>query len=146
MGALSTRLPHIITRNDMVVLLTTTYGVAQAVEDDDARERLTKALATDRTLMDDLLRSIEEALATYIQPGTDANALLDKFSKRVATRAPRIKDADGTKAAALLVRINMSLGLVPEPVRLAMESEKGKATQRESLRAVGAFLVQQLLK
>ena len=145
MSVLSTRLPHIVTRADMITLLTTTYGVAQAVEDDEARERLTRALA-DRTLMNDLLASIEEALATYVKPDTDTNALLDKFSKRVATRGPRMKDADGTKAAALIVRINMLLGLVPETTRLAMESEKGRATERESRRAVAAFLVQQLLK
>lgn len=145
MSALATRLPHIVTRADMISLLTTTYGVAQVVEDDEARERLTRALA-DRALMEDLLASIAEALAPHLGPNTDENAFLDKFSKRVATRGPRMKDADGTKAAALIVRINMLLGLVPESTRKAMETEKGQATQHESIRAVGAFLVQQLLK
>ena len=50
MSVLSTRLPHIVTYADMITLLPTTYGVAQAVEDDEARERLTRAL-TDKKLM-----------------------------------------------------------------------------------------------
>jgi hypothetical protein len=145
MNAISTRLPHIVTRSDMVTLLTTTYGVAQAVEDDEAHERLSKAL-TDRTLMNALLVSMAESLATYLGPNTDENALLDKFSKRVGTRKARVKEADGTQAAALIVHINSLLGLVPESTRMAMESEKGQATLRTSLRNVGAFLVQQLLK
>ena len=85
MSNLSTRLPHIVTRQDMVALLTTTYGVAQAVEDDEAQDRLTRALA-DRALMDDLLASMAQAFASYVGPNTDENALLDKLSKRVATR------------------------------------------------------------
>jgi hypothetical protein len=145
MTSLSTRLPHIVTRADLATLLTPTYGSAQSVDDDEAHDRLTRALA-DPDLLDDLHASLAQALATHLGPRTDEDALLDKLSKRVSARKGRMKPADSAKVAALLVHVNLLLGLAPEGMRAVLESDKGRANLSEALRATGAHLVHELLK
>jgi hypothetical protein len=46
----------------------------------------------------------------------------------------------------VLVRINIELGLAPEPMRETLRSAKGEALLDEGLRALGAHLVNELLK
>lgn len=145
MAAFSTRLPHLVTRSDLATLLTPTYGAGQSVDDDESHDRLTRALA-DPSLLDDLYRSLEEALAAHLGPRTDEDALLDKLAKRVALRKGRVKPADVSKVAALLVRINLLLGLAPERMREVMESNRGRESQSEALRVMGSHLVQELLR
>lgn len=145
MAALSTRLPHLVTRSDLATLLTPTYGAGQSVDDDESHDRLTRALA-DPSLLDDVYRSLEEALAAHLGPRTDEDALLDKLAKRVALRKARVKPADVSKVAALLVRINLLLGLAPERMREVMESNRGRESQSEALRVMGSHLVQELLR
>ncbi len=145
MSSFSTRLPHVVTRADLATLLTPTYGAAQSVDDDEAFDRMTQALA-DPNLLEDLHQSLAQALAARLSPNTSEDALLDKLSKRVSARKGRMKPADSAKVAALLVRINLQLGLAPEAMRAVMESDKGRASLKDALRFVGAHLVQELMK
>jgi len=145
MDSFSTRLPHVVTRSDLATLLTPTYGEAQSVDDEEAYDRLTQALASS-DLQDELYASLSEALAAHLGPRTDEGALLDKLSKRVSARKGRMKPADSSKVAALLVRVNLLLGLAPDSMRPVMESERGRASLKEALRAMGTHLVRELLK
>jgi hypothetical protein len=48
--------------------------------------------------------------------------------------------------AALLVRINLLLGLAPDTLRAVMESDKGRASLEQALRVMGAHLINELLR
>jgi hypothetical protein len=146
MAYFSERLPHVLSRNDLATLLTPTYAEAGSVDDEEGYDRLQRALA-DEGLLDDLYRSISEALRAQAGPRTEPDALMDKLAKRVGARKGRMKAAPSTpKISAALVRINLILGLAPESMQAVMQTEKGKAALKDGLAALGAHLVGELLK
>ena len=146
MAYFSERLPHILTRNDLATLLTPTYAEASSVDDEEAYDRLVRAFA-DEGLADDFYESISEALRAQQGPRSDADALMDKLSKRIQARKGHMKSAPGSpKIAAALVRINLILGLAPETMVAVMQSEKGKAALKAGLAALGSHLVGELLR
>src|SRR6266545_7998506 len=57
----SRRLPHVLTRSDLVLLLAPTYAKARLVDDDEASERLARALAVPAAL-DELYAGVSAAL------------------------------------------------------------------------------------
>ena len=59
MPLFSPRLPAVVTRADLAWLVTPTYAEALSVEDDEAHDRLERAL-THPELVDDLLWGISE--------------------------------------------------------------------------------------
>lgn len=72
---------------------------------------------------------------------------MDRLSKGVQKRRARVKAAPATPAlSAVLVRINLEIGLAPEPMRAQLATEKGRALLEDGLRALGAHLVKELLK
>ncbi len=142
----SRRLPHVLTRADLALLVAPTYAQALSVDEDEARERVSRALARPEVL-DDLYRGVSAALRQVQGPRTTEDAVMDKLSKGVQARRSRAKPAPGSPAiAAVLVRLNLEIGLAPEPMRATLESEKGRAVLEEGLRALGAHLVKDLLK
>jgi hypothetical protein len=142
---LSERLVHVVTRADLATLLTPTYAESAGVDDEEAHDRLTRALA-DPEVLDELYRCLSDALvakAGRLEP----DALMDKLAKRVSLKKGHMKPASATAAiSAAVVRINLVLGLAPDSMRLVIESEKGKAALAQGLRALGTHLVQELLK
>jgi hypothetical protein len=48
--------------------------------------------------------------------------------------------------AAVLVRLNLEIGLAPESMRATLETEKGRAVLEAGLAALGKHLVKELLK
>jgi hypothetical protein len=146
MAYFSERLPHVVTRGDLATLLTPTYAAAQSVDEEEAHDRLIRALA-DPSLLDDLYGSISEALEAQRGPRTDVDSLIDKLSKRVQERKGRMKEAAATpQVSAFLVRINLANGLAPDSMRAVLESDKGRTALAQGLRAVGSHLVKELLK
>lgn len=142
----SRRLPHVLTRGDLALLLAPTYASARAVDEDEARERLSRALAVPAAL-GDVYRGISAALADAKGPRTGEDAVMDKLSAHVAARRARAKAAAVTPAvSAALVRLDLELGLAPEALRATLASEKGAALLEAGLRALGAHLVKDLLK
>jgi hypothetical protein len=142
----SRRLPHVLTRADLALLVAPTYAQALSVDEDEAHERVSRALARPEVL-DDLYRGVSAALREVQGPRTTEDAVMDKLSKGVQARRSRAKPAPGSPAiAAVLVRLNLEIGLAPEPMRATLESEKGRAVLEEGLRALGAHLVKDLLK
>ena len=146
MPLFSRRLPHVVTLPDLAVLLTPSYAEAMSVEDEEAHERLVRALARTR-VADDLYEGISAALEAVQGARTNEDALMDKLSKGVQKRRSRVKSAPATPGlSAVLVRINLEIGLAPEQMRATLDTDKGRAVLATGLRELGAHLVKDLLK
>jgi hypothetical protein len=142
----SPRLPAVVTRADLAWLVTPTYAEALSVEDDEAHERLERALSHPE-LVDDLLWGISEALPTKLGPRTTPDQLVDRLSKGLHARRGKVKAAAaGPAVSAVLVRINVELGLAAEPMRLTLQTDKGQKLLDDGLRKLGAHLVDELIK
>jgi hypothetical protein len=145
-GLFSKRLPHVLTRADMTMLLVPTYAARRDVEDDEAAERLARALAAPGVL-DDLYRGLSAGLAQALGPRTTEDALVDRLSKGVATRRGKVRPAPDTPAiAAVLVRLDVEVGLVADAMRATLETPRGRAILEEGLRALGTHLVKELVR
>jgi len=145
-GPFSKRLPHVLPRSELVALLAPTYAAARNVDGDEAAERLASALAAPGVL-DDLYRGLSAALAAARGPRTTDDALVDRLSAGVAARRGRVKPAPDVPAiSAVLVRLDLEVGLVAEAMRATLDAPKGRALLEEGLRALGAHLVKELLK
>lgn len=146
MDPVSRRLPHVLTRADLALALAPTYARAMNVDDDEAHERLVRALEQPG-VADDLYRGVSAALAEARGPRTTEDALVDRLSAGVQARRGRVRPAPvGPALSAVLVRLNLEIGLAPEPMRATLETEKGRALLEEGLRALGAHLVRELSK
>jgi hypothetical protein len=142
----SRRLPHVLTRADLVALLAPTYASGRGVDEEEAAERLGRALAVPAAL-DDLYLGISAALADAKGPRTAEDALVDRISARVASRRARARPAAGTPGvAAVLVRLDLEIGLAPEAMRSTLATPKGRAFLDAGLRELGAHLVKELLR
>jgi hypothetical protein len=128
------------------MLLSPTYAKARAVDEEEAAERLGRALAGPGAL-DDLYRGLSEALADAKGPRTSEDALVDRISAGIAARRARARPAEGTPGiAAVLVRLDLEIGLAPEAMRATLATPKGRALLDAGLRELGAHLVKDLLR
>jgi hypothetical protein len=144
--SIARRLPHVLTRSDLVMLLAPTYAAARGVDEEEARERLARALSAPAAL-DELHGGIAAALAEAKGPRTSEDALVDRLSAAVAARRARAKAAVATPpVSAVLVRLDLEIGLAPETMRATLASPRGRALLDEGLRAVGTHLVKHLLR
>lgn len=142
----SSRLPHVVTGRDLVVLLAPTYAAARGVDEEEAMERLTRALQA-RGALDDLYRGLSSALAAAKGPRTSEDALVDKLSAGVAARRARAKPAPVTPAiAAVLVRLDLEIGLAADAMRETLATPRARALLDEGLHALGAHLLRGLMK
>lgn len=146
MALFSRRLPHVLTRADLALALAPTYARAMSVDEDEAHERLARALERPGVL-DDLYRGISAGLAAAQGPRTTEDALVDRLSQGVQARRSRVKPApDHPGMAAVLVRLNLEIGLAPESMRATLDTDKGRAVLEAGLAALGKHLVKELLK
>ncbi len=142
----SRRLPHVLTRTDLVTILAPTYAKARAVDEEEASERLGRALAAAAAL-DDVYRGVSDALRDVQGPRTSEDALVDKLSAGVVARRARARPAEATPAiSAALVRLDLEIGLAPEAMRAALATPKGNALLAEGFRALGAHVVKELFR
>lgn len=142
----SSRLPHVVTARDLVVLLAPTYAAARGVDEQEATERLTRALQA-RGALDDVYRGLSSALAAAKGPRTSEDALVDKLSAGVAVRRARVKAAPITPAvAAVLVRLDLEIGLAADAMRETLATPRARALLDEGLHALGAHLLRGLMK
>lgn len=143
---ISRRLPHVLTRADLVWILVPTYADALGVEDDEARDRLARALAVPE-LAAEAYAALGEALRAAKGPRTTEEGLVDKLSKGVQARRARVKAAPaGPAVSAVLVRMNIEIGLAPEPMRQMLATDKGRAMLDAGWKALGEHLVKELLR
>ncbi len=142
----SRRLPHVLPQKDLVLLLAPTYAAARAVDHEEATERLARALAAPAVL-DDLYRGVSDALRDAQGLRTTEDALMDRLSAGVVARRGRAKAAAATAAvSAALVRLDLEIGLAPEPMRGTLATPRGRALLDEGLRVLGAHVVKELLR
>ncbi len=142
----SRRLPHVLPRKDLVLLLAPTYAAARGVDHEEATERLARALEVPAAL-EDVYGGISAALRDAQGPRTTEDALMDKLSAGVAARRAKAKPADATPAvSAALVRLDLEIGVAPEQMRATLASDRGRALVEQGFRALGAHVVKDLLK
>jgi hypothetical protein len=142
----SRRLPHVLPRVELARLLAPTYAESLSVDEEEAQERLERALAHP-----DLLAGVHRGVAVALEaargPRTDADAQLDKLSKGLQARRGRAKAVPSSPGvSAVMVWVNLAIGLAPESMRGTLAGGKGAAMLEEGLREVGASLVRELLR
>ena len=144
MALFSRRLPHVLTRADLAALVAPTYARALSVDEEEAHGRLRRALERPG-VAEDLYRGLSAALAEAKGPRTSVDAVIDKLSAAVQARRWRVKAAPATPAlSAVLVRLNLEIGLAPEPMRATLAAGKGRELLEEGLRQLGEHLVKEL--
>jgi hypothetical protein len=142
----SRRLPGVITKADLVLLLAPTYAKAKGVDEEEAAERLSRAMVVPAVL-DALYRGISAGLAGAKGPRTTEDALMDRVSAAVPARRSRAKPVPQTPGvSAVLVRLDLELGLAAEAMRDMLETPKGNALLEDGLRSIGTHLVADLLR
>lgn len=146
MTLFSRRLPHVVTRADLAHMLLETYVDLMGVDDDEALDRLSRALGRPE-LLEAIYRGLSSALEEVQGERTSEDQLMDKLAKGVQKRRGRVKAAPSHPAiAAVLVRINLELGLAPEQMRATLESDKGRAMLEGGLSRLGKHLVSEVLR
>ena len=146
MALFSKRLPHIVTRKDLALIIAPTYAASANVDFDEAHERMERAVGSQR-LVDDLYGGLSDALFEVQGKRTAEDELIDKLSKGVLARRSRVKAAELTPAlSAAMVMLNLEMGYAPEMMRGALETPKGQALLRDGLRQLGLHLLKSLIK
>ena len=138
----SARLPHIITVRELVRLLLPTYAEAASVDDVEAEDRLTQALA-DAELRDALYLALDRALAEERGPRTTEDQQLDRISRSLAKRHNFKPAPPGPGISAVVVGINLAAGL-GEGLGAALATEKGRALYQQGLASLFRHLVKEL--
>jgi hypothetical protein len=142
----SPRIGHLFPARTLARLLGTTYASAMNVDEEEAHERLVQALGSP-TLVAALQRGIARGIEERRGPRTPEDRLLDALSTGIEKRGGNVRPAPPTPGlAAVMVRVNLELGLAPEPMRATLEAGRGAAVLEEGLAALGAHLVKQLLR
>ena len=142
----SKRLPHVVTRKDLALIVAPTYAAAAEVDFEEAHERMERAVGV-QAIVDALYEGISQALTELKGPRTTEDEVIDALSKGVQKRRSRVKAAEVTPAiSAVLVMLNLELGFAPEMMRGTLASPKGAEMLRKGLRDLGAHLFHQLVK
>jgi hypothetical protein len=142
----SRRLPHVVTRKDLALLIAPTYAASANVDFEEAHERMERAVTRER-ISDQLYAGLSAALYERKGPRTTEDALIDELSAGVQKRRSRVKAAALTPAlSAVMVMLNVEIGYAPEMMRGALENPKGKALLEDGLRALGTHLLKELIK
>jgi hypothetical protein len=146
MALFSRRLPHVLNRADLALVVAPTYGACVQVDFDEAHERMQRAVANHK-IVEELYEGLSTALSEAKGLRTGEDELIDNLSAGVQKRRSRVKAAAVTPAlAAVMVRINLELGYAPEMMRNALSTPQGKALHEQGLAEIGAFLVRELIK
>jgi hypothetical protein len=142
----SKRLPHVVTRKDLALMIAPTYAESARVDFEEAHERMDIFFFIDRVSYE-IYTGLSDALREAKGPRTGEDELIDNLSAGVLKRRARVKAAPITPAiSAAMVLLNLELGHAPEMMRNALETPKGQELLREGLRALGAHLVKELIK
>lgn len=146
MTLFSRRLPHVVTRKDLALIVAPTYAASAEVDFDEAHERLERAVGS-QAIVDALYQGLSAALFERKGPRTTEDELIDQLSAGVQKRRSRVKPASITPSiSAVMVMLNLELGYAPEMMRTTLASPKGAAMLQQGLRDLGVHLLQQLIK
>ncbi len=146
MTLFSPRVPHLFPPRTLATLLTTTYAAAANVDEDEAHDRLTRALGSS-ALVSQIHEGVSRALAARCGPRTSPDKLLDSVSKGLARRGGNVRPAPASPGlAAVLVRIHLEIGLAPDAMRATLATPRGAAALEQGMTELGTHLVQSLLR
>lgn len=146
MALFSRRLPHVLTRADLALVVAPTYAASANVDFDEAHERMQRAVKAEG-VADELYEGLSRALAAAKGPRTAEDQLVDELSAGVQKRRARVKAAPLSPAlSAVMVRLNLELGYAPEMMRNALVTEKGQQLLAKGLQELGAHLLKELIK
>jgi len=139
------RLSHLATRAVVVAKLAPSYARAHAVEDDEARTRLSAALSG--ALLEDLLEATWAALLGGSKRLSE-EGLLEKVARSLADRPlrPGRVAAPTPGWSAFLVLADLAAGTASDAARRLMETDAGRARARAGLDEAGAFLARELTR
>jgi hypothetical protein len=142
----SRRLPHVLTRKDLARVLTATYAAFVNVDADEAYERLERVMAS-QAVLDELYEGLSAALRERQGLRTTEDDVMDKLSKGVEKRRTRVKAAPMTpQISAVMVLLNVEMGIAPEMMRDTLHTPKGRALLDEGRKQLGFHLVDSLIK
>ncbi len=142
----SRRLPHVVTRKDLALIVAPTYAAAANVDFDEAHERMERAVSSQR-IVDALHQGLSDALDGRKGPRTSEDEMIDKLSDGIQKRRSRVKAAPLTPGiSAAIVLLNLELGYAPEMMRNALAEPKGEKLLQDGLRQLGAHLLSELIK
>ena len=139
------RLSHLATRAVVVAKLAPSYARAHAVEDDEARTRLSAALSG--ALLEDLLEATWAALLGGSKRLSE-EGLLEKVARSLGDRPlrPGRVAAPTPGWSAFLVLADLAAGTASDAARRLMETDAGRARARAGLDEAGAFLARELTR
>lgn len=140
----SKRLPHVLTRRDLALIVSPTVAAASRVEFDIAHERIERAFAIHR-VADAFYEGFSAALEAIKGPRTSEDDLIDKLSAGLEKKRSRVKEANVTPAvSAALVFLDIETGHAPEMMKNALDTEKGRALLKKGLQDFAAHLLREL--
>ena len=139
------RLGHLATRKVVVAKLWPTYGEVHGIDEEEARERLERALAG--RFWEELLEATWTALQGKKKRLDDAG-LLEKVAKTLQERPYRpgrtIKPTPAVSAFLLL--LDVEAGTASDSVRRVLETPEGKQRSADGLAEAGRFLADELTR
>lgn len=139
------RLGHLATRPVVVNRLVPTYAKAHNIDEQEASDRLSRALAGQ--LWEDLLAATWEAMKGRVKR-LDEQRLLDKVFNTLEDRPLRYGRAVDTNPAwsAFMMMLDLEIGTAGDAARRVMESEQGRKMMTAGLAEAGMFLATELTK
>lgn len=139
------RLGHLATRPVVVNRLVPTYARAHQIDEQEAAQRLSRALAG--PIWEDLLAAAWEAMKSRVKR-LDEQQLLEKVATTLEERPLRYgKAVDTTPAwSAFMMLLDLEIGTAGDAARRVMESEQGRKMVGQGLAEAGAFLATELTK
>ena len=146
MGQFSKRLPEVVTRKDLALMVAPTYAASADIGYDEAVGRMERVLAN-RRVAEELYAGLSAALGEFKGRRTNADELIDNLSAGISKRRARVKSAPMTdEISAAMGLLNLELGYAPEMMRGALESERGRTLYQGGMRALGSYLLGELIK
>ena len=139
------RLGHLATRPVVVNRLVPTYAKAHQIDEQEASQRLTRALAG--PIWEDLLAATWEAMKGRVKR-LDEQQLLEKVATTLEERPLRYGRAMDTNPAwsAFMMLLDLEIGTAGDAARRVMESEQGRKMIAAGLAEAGQFLATEFTK
>lgn len=125
--------------------LVPTYAQAHQVDEEEAGERLMRALAG--SIWEDLLAATWEAMKARVKR-LDEEKLLEKVATTLQERPLRYgKAVEATPSwGAFMMRLDLEIGTAGDSARRVMETEQGRKMMAAGLAEAGSFLATELTK
>lgn len=139
------RLSHLATKPVVIAKLLPTYAAAHSLDDDEARDRLERALSPG------LMQQLLESTWTALLAGTkrlDEAALLEKVAGSLADRPlrpGRVATTNPTWSAFLIV-CDLEAGTASDNARKALETDQGRKMIAAGLAEAGKHLAAELTR